>query len=175
MKLKRILSIACALLLLCTSLVVGVSAEDDHICKFDIVEYYYPSTCTTWGSSKMRCACGRVMFSDSGSNPLNHDWGEWTEANGMQSRTCARDSRHVETKPLGVPDHEHEYEMTFTPSTYTEEGFTTCTCACGSVSVTGFCPKLTRYISIWGRQTGYKQTFLSWFLCIVCFGWLWMK
>jgi hypothetical protein len=32
----------------------------------------------------------------------------------------------------------------------------------------------TKYISLWGKTTGYVSNFLNWLLCIICFGWIWM-
>ena len=29
-------------------------------------------------------------------------------------------------------------------------------------------------IKLWGKITKYEKNFLNWFLCIVCFGWIWM-
>jgi len=37
-----------------------------------------------------------------------------------------------------------------------------------------FDPQNGAFFKLWGNITGWEKTPLHWFLCIACFGWIWM-
>ncbi len=93
-----------------------------------------PSTCTEGGYTTYTCTCGDFYVSDR-TSPLGHTMGDWIEslaptctAEGMKASTCER-CGYSETETL--PRIDHTYEAVVTPSTCTEDGYTTYTCICG--------------------------------------------
>ncbi len=66
-----------------------------------------------------------------------HDWGEWTMTTpatctekGVETRTCANDPTHTETREIEALGH--DYQAVVTAPTCTEQGYTTYTCSrCG--------------------------------------------
>ncbi|MBQ7654310.1 MAG: hypothetical protein IJS17_04485, partial [Clostridia bacterium] len=96
-------------------------------------------TCTETGLTEgSHCSvCGEVLTAQETVEALGHSWGEWavttaascTEA-GVETRVCANDENHTETRPVAALGH--DYQAVVTAPTCTEGGYTTYTCSrCG--------------------------------------------
>ena len=94
------------------------------------------SGCETEGYIIYQCSrCGDMRRESF--DAIGHDWGEWevtTPATcaeeGVETRVCARDASHVETRALAIDPEAHEWvETGRTQATCTSEGAIYYTCA----------------------------------------------
>ena len=95
-----------------------------------------------------------VSACDDGSNNHNHQWGEWEEttaatcmAEGVETRVCAADARHTETRPIGIDAEAHNMQPTANvieaaTCTATGLGQTACANGCGRIRDDDVLPKL---------------------------------
>ena len=115
-------------------------------------------TCTESGYTLHTCTlCGQTYITDV-TNPLGHDWSEWTVEKaptctepGTEIRTCARCD---ETETRTVPAVGHDYEEKVVAPTCTEPGYTVHTCSvCGDSYFTDLVPAIGHE---WGEWTVTK-------------------
>lgn len=102
-----------------------------------LAEVIAPS-CTEGGFTVHVCACGD-QFTDTETDALGHDWGDWqtieaatTEKEGLQQRGCTRcDAIDRQSLPKLQPSHSHEYSEQVVAPGCTKGGYTQHTCSCG--------------------------------------------
>ena len=104
---------------------LGRGKEEQHTPSTAVVENAVKATCTEAGSydEVVYCSiCGEELSRDTVIIPaLEHQWGEWIEMkpatdvdDGEESRTCANDPSHIQTRI--IPRLQHAHELTAIPS-----------------------------------------------------------
>ena len=89
---------------------------------------------------------------------LGHDWGDWKvttaatcETAGVETRTCANDASHTETRPIAAPGHAWDAGVVTLEPTETAEGVRTFTCTVCSATKTESIPALGEHNHDWGE------------------------
>ena len=122
-------------------------SQHDVQVKAELLDVMVPPTCIVGGCTRYTAAVTAEQSPDHAAHsdvqdakltdPLGHDWGEWTVTSpanctkaGSEERVCKRDEAHVETRELPVDPAAHDWAdwvVTVEPSP-TSDGVRTRTC-----------------------------------------------